>query len=83
MGAFGIQFAPRTVIKAQVLADFIMELTELEPIDLRTLIPELALEDEEWKAYYECIKAVNMKNANFAAAYLKVQMSFIGTDIGA
>lgn len=39
--------------------------------------------DEEWKAYYECIKAVNMKNANFAAVYLKVQMSFIGTDIGA
>ena len=39
--------------------------------------------DEEWKAYYERIKAVNMKNANFAAVYLKIQMSFIGTDIGA
>ena len=37
--------------------------------------------DEEWKAYYECIKAVNMKNANFSVVYLRLQMKFIGPNL--
>ena len=37
--------------------------------------------DEEWKAYYECIKAVNMKNANFSVVYLRLQMNFIGPNL--
>lgn len=48
LGAFGIQYVPRTDVKAQVLPDFLYELTGPELTDSRSLFPDFMLEGEEW-----------------------------------
>lgn len=37
--------------------------------------------DEEWKAYYECIKAISDKNFDFAILFLEIQLEFLGVDV--
>ena len=56
LSAFGIQYVPRTAIKAQALVDFLSELTGSELVDSRSLLPDFMLEGEEWIAHVDGIK---------------------------
>ena len=81
-----------TLKKAEKVLRSMAEKCNKEPLlsDLVVAIDDILKEyptvdkvsnDEEWKAYYECIKAVNMKNANFSVVYLRLQMKFIGPNL--
>ena len=43
LSEFDIRYKPRTVIKGQILADFIMEFTPAEPIEATQLTPDLSI----------------------------------------
>ena len=64
LGQYDIEFVPRTTIKSQTLADFVVEWTNHEP-------EEAAQKPEHWLMFYDGAKCKNGAGAGVVLIYLE------------